>query len=84
MAKGGGKGAEAKKGKKAAAGGKGAPAEYKTEKILAAEEIEEKANEILGSGAVTQLASSNWKERLAGMESLMDKIKVMEPKDFLC
>ena len=29
-----------------------------------------------------QLASSNWKERLAGMESLMDKIKVTEPKDF--
>ena len=71
VAKGGGKGAEAKKGKKAAAGGKGAPAEYKTEKILAAEEIEEKANEILGSGAVTQLASSNRKERLAGMESLL-------------
>ena len=75
VVKGGGKGAEAKKGKKAAAGGKGAPAEYKTEKILAAEEIEEKANEILGSGAVTQLASSNRKERLAGMESLMDKSK---------
>ena len=44
----GGKGAEAKKGGKAAPAGKGAPAEDKTEKILAAEEIEEKANEILG------------------------------------
>ena len=37
-----------------------------------------------GNGPVSQLASSNWKERLAGMESLMNTIKVMEPKDFQC
>ena len=43
-----GKGDAAKKGGKAAPGGKGAPAEDKTEKIMAPEEIEEKANEILG------------------------------------
>ena len=46
-----GKGGEAKKGAKGAAAGKGAPAEEKTEKTLAPEEIEEKANEFLGECA---------------------------------
>ena len=42
--------------------------EMKSEPLLTEEEVDDKASSLLGASILTQLASSNWKERLAAME----------------
>nr|XP_054761945.1 cytoskeleton-associated protein 5-like isoform X1 [Lytechinus pictus] len=74
----------AAKGGKAVKGGKKkAPKnegqdDMKSEPLLTDEEVEEKAAALLSSSILTQLASSNWKERLAAMEEFTKAIENME------
>lgn len=55
------------KGKKTAGGSSD---EKPSEPLLSDEAVEEKANNLLGEENVKNLASANWKERLAAMETI--------------
>ena len=54
--------------------GPGAKAEEKTERELTPEEADEKAAAVLPPDVMSGLADSNWKTRLAAMESMMQVI----------
>ncbi|XP_055620315.1 protein mini spindles isoform X2 [Toxorhynchites rutilus septentrionalis] len=51
-----------------------------TERDMSQEEIDEKAAEILAADIVQGLVDSNWKTRLAAMESLSGEIANLDPK----
>ncbi|XP_052800946.1 cytoskeleton-associated protein 5-A-like isoform X2 [Mya arenaria] len=55
----------------------GQPAEERTEKILSDEAIAEKAAEFIGAEVLAQLEQANWKERLAGTETLVTNLRRM-------
>ncbi|KAH3877159.1 hypothetical protein DPMN_001016, partial [Dreissena polymorpha] len=74
-AKAGGPPKTAKKG--AAKKGSAPQAEERTEKVLSDEIVKEKATELLGADILAQLENANWKERLAGIETMTTNIKRM-------
>ena len=45
------------------------------------EVVEEKANELFGAECVTNLGSSNWKDRLSSLESISTALKRMIPEE---
>ncbi|XP_030845166.1 cytoskeleton-associated protein 5-A isoform X3 [Strongylocentrotus purpuratus] len=55
--------------------------ETKSEPFLTDEEVQDKAEVLLSASILTQLASSNWKERLAAMEEFTKKVENMEKND---
>lgn len=74
----GGAGGKAVKGGKKKAGKKEAPDEMKSEPLLTEEEVDDMATSLLSASILPQLASSNWKERLAAMEEFTKKVENME------
>ncbi|XP_071485290.1 cytoskeleton-associated protein 5-like [Diadema antillarum] len=55
--------------------------DMKSEPLLTEDEVDDKAAALLSPTILTQLASSNWKERLAAMEEFTTKVQNMEKND---
>ncbi|XP_015769974.1 PREDICTED: cytoskeleton-associated protein 5-like [Acropora digitifera] len=70
---------KAAKGKKKGASVSGFDSEEPTESEMTPEEVDAKAAEIISEAVLKQLADSNWKERLAGIEALTEQVKNMDP-----
>lgn len=67
------------KGKKKGASVSGYDNEEPTESEMTPEEVDAKAAELISEAVLKQLADSNWKERLAGIEALSEQVKNMDP-----
>ncbi|XP_033753517.1 cytoskeleton-associated protein 5-like [Pecten maximus] len=65
-------------------GGAGEGSNEFTENVLSDDAVEEKATAVLSTETVAQLASSNWKERLAGMEKIATTLKSLSKDEIPC
>lgn len=72
------------KGKGGAKKGATAPGEIPTETILSDEAVEEKAAALFPGDTLKQLTSSNWKDRLAAMETITQSMKVLSKDEIPC
>ncbi|ESO97492.1 hypothetical protein LOTGIDRAFT_228176 [Lottia gigantea] len=80
----GGKKKPAAGGKGGKAGKKGSSKEEVVENALSDEALEEKAAALLPGDTLASLTSSNWKERLAGMEKMTQVVKGLARDDIPC
>ncbi|XP_005107466.1 cytoskeleton-associated protein 5 [Aplysia californica] len=64
--------------------GKKGPVEEKMESVLSDEAVEEKAQDFLPGDTLTNLASANWKERLAAMEGMVKVVSSTGKDDIPC